>query len=228
MSQQLQRQIKTKIRDLYQIRNLIPFPNIFEDKRWGLEFNFKNIELDTLLGKRYIVLNRGSSIIFTEDGLFLVQVPGTHTRRTFHIDRHWKRYQYNDLNLITRFEKEDPQIHQMIDDLLLFGRSNQKISPQRIMDVRNVTLRWELIQRFGPEEFLEQFGAKILDQGGTNALYAILMQDSDDSFNVLKVEDSTTRRLYFLRVPPSCTGVKDAIAWTFGLTPDQYHPIIET
>jgi hypothetical protein len=33
---------------------------------------------------------------------------------------------------------------------------------------------------------------------------------------------------YFLRVPPTMTRARQAIAWTFGLTEEEYEPLSET
>jgi len=38
----------------------------------------------------------------------------------------------------------------------------------------------------------------------------------------------STKRIYFLCVPPGFNTVEEAVSWTFGKTPDEYNPIIET
>lgn len=44
-----------------------------------------------------------------------------------------------------------------------------------------------------------------------------------------QIDDSThPDHLYHLRVPPGMTNVRQAVAWTFGLTQDDYGPEVET
>ena len=50
---------------------------------------------------------------------------------------------------------------------------------------------------------------------------------------VVKVINSTkeldgTYKIYWLRVPPHITSAKDGVAWTFGLSKDDYNPKVET
>jgi hypothetical protein len=50
---------------------------------------------------------------------------------------------------------------------------------------------------------------------------------------VVEVENGTRepngwRRRYFLRVPPNMRSAHEAVAWTFGLTPEQYAAVRRT
>jgi len=49
---------------------------------------------------------------------------------------------------------------------------------------------------------------------------------SDIAF--LQVKDSSTNKAYFLKVPPNIHSVEEAKAWTFGLNPGEYNPVVET
>jgi hypothetical protein len=42
------------------------------------------------------------------------------------------------------------------------------------------------------------------------------------------VQDASTDREYYLRVPPTIQTVEEAVAWTFGLTAGEYRPARET
>lgn len=58
-----------------------------------------------------------------------------------------------------------------------------------------------------------------------------LVGDLDGFF--LRVTDATvrpdgTRRRYWLRVPDEVTTALEAVAWTFGLTPETYAPVVQT
>jgi hypothetical protein len=50
----------------------------------------------------------------------------------------------------------------------------------------------------------------------------------DSNFAFLQVKDSSSRKIYFLRVPSDMQSVQEAKAWTFGLGKEKYHPDIET
>ena len=54
----------------------------------------------------------------------------------------------------------------------------------------------------------------------------IIFMDNDISF--LKVRDSSTHKIYFLKIPPDIQNIKEAKAWTFGLIKEAYKPMIET
>jgi hypothetical protein len=50
----------------------------------------------------------------------------------------------------------------------------------------------------------------------------------DARLTILKVIDSTRKAPHLLRVPNEMRTCKEAVAWTFGMTPDEYHPLRET
>ncbi len=41
-------------------------------------------------------------------------------------------------------------------------------------------------------------------------------------------ESDGSYKHYFLRVPPNVTTARQAVAWTYGLTAEQYRPLIRT
>lgn len=45
---------------------------------------------------------------------------------------------------------------------------------------------------------------------------------------MVEVIDSSTRKRYLLRVPPYIHNADEAVAWTFGMTRNEYKPIKET
>ena len=42
------------------------------------------------------------------------------------------------------------------------------------------------------------------------------------------VEPDGSRKIYILRVPPDMRTAREGVAWTFGLTAEQYKPGVET
>jgi len=53
----------------------------------------------------------------------------------------------------------------------------------------------------------------------------IIKMRNDIAF--LQVQDSSTDKTYFLKIPPSIIDIQEAKAWTFSLSKEQYKPLIE-
>lgn len=97
---------------------------------------------------------------------------------------------------------------------------------------RNIELRRVLIDRFGVERYLRETGAAVVDRSERGTLYR-KQQAGDESMMIVQVRNSTPEpdgsyKDYFLRVPPTMQTAQEAIAWTFGLKPDDYDPLVET
>ena len=82
------------------------------------------------------------------------------------------------------------------------------------------------------KNYLLDSGAEIrhYDQYGT--LY-VTEQSNDEQIVMVRVTNSTPEqngehRTYFLRVPPNMMTAREAVAWTFGLTTDEYFPQVES
>ena len=52
--------------------------------------------------------------------------------------------------------------------------------------------------------------------------------DSEGVARCVQVQDASTKRQYFLRVPPEMRTAREAVAWSFGIDPDDYVPAVET
>ena len=59
-------------------------------------------------------------------------------------------------------------------------------------------------------------------------LYRIHLGKSVEDIQIVKVKDSSTDKYYILRVPLTVSTCNEAIAWTFGLSGDEYDPAKET
>ena len=91
-------------------------------------------------------------------------------------------------------------------------------------------MRWFIQQRLGTERFLEMMGGKQIDAGRRGKLIEIDLgtHDPERVAHYVQVQDSSSERHYYLRVPPTITCVDEAIAWTFGLSARDYQPGQET
>ncbi len=101
---------------------------------------------------------------------------------------------------------------------------------------RNVEVRRVLVERIGPERLVRERGARLVDEDASGRLWRREMPSSwprDEDVVMVEVVNSTpepdgTRRTYFLRVPPRIRTAREAVAWTFSMSPAEYRPSIET
>jgi hypothetical protein len=104
----------------------------------------------------------------------------------------------------------------------------------------NTEVRRVMIERYrrgeeihGAAAFVRDAGAMRLDH---DECYGTLWRreiPGDDPIVMIKVVNSTREsdgsfRHYWLRVPPTVQTAREAVAWTFGLAPEQYAPTIES
>lgn len=97
----------------------------------------------------------------------------------------------------------------------------------------NLEVRRIMMQRFGLGEYLRQTLAEVVDRDNYGVLYRKTQPRRDEPLMVVEVTNSTrnsdgTYSTYFLRVPPTMRRAKEAVAWTFGLSEDDYHIDIES
>lgn len=92
---------------------------------------------------------------------------------------------------------------------------------------QNAEARQIMIERFGLQRFLSESGATELDHSDVGTLYEI------SGLKIVKVVNSTpepdgTYKDYFLRVPPGIKTSQEAVAWTFGMKPEEYQPAAQS
>jgi hypothetical protein len=92
------------------------------------------------------------------------------------------------------------------------------------LNERNVEARRVIQERMGAR-FVPEIGGKFIDGSRRGVLYEIeLPGDPDHVARYLQVQDPSTGREYYLRVPPDTATAEEAAAWTFGLSVDDYRP----
>jgi hypothetical protein len=90
------------------------------------------------------------------------------------------------------------------------------------------SLRRIVQERMGAERFVWELAATYIDSGPQGVLYEVeLPDDPDEVARHVQLLDPSTGREYFLRMPPSIQTAAEAVAWTFGRTPDERHPAQE-
>lgn len=74
----------------------------------------------------------------------------------------------------------------------------------------------------------ELVGGKEIHVGKRGKLVEIdLGEDPERIAHYVHVQDTSTERQYYLRVPPAIHDADEAVAWTFGLSKQAYRPLQE-
>lgn len=96
----------------------------------------------------------------------------------------------------------------------------------------NAEVRRVMIERIGFERFLAEVKARVLDEdkdpGGPRQLLQVDLE-GDEPLVCVSVRCPSTDRHYLIRVPPTMTTCRQAVAWTAGFDdPADYAPMVET
>lgn len=110
--------------------------------------------------------------------------------------------------------------------------SPESITSEKIEHEHNAEIRRVMLESFGLERYFREVGADLIDSTDAGKLYRKPMFRDEDLF-LLEVTNSTAEtdgsyKKYVLRVPPFVGSAKEAVAWTFGLSEEDYDPSIET
>jgi len=89
----------------------------------------------------------------------------------------------------------------------------------------NLEVRRIIQERMG-ERFVSELGGHMLDTSARGALYEVRLPENDPEgvARYVQVQDASTPRTYFLRVPPTVQTAAEAVAWTFSRSIEEYHP----
>jgi hypothetical protein len=90
---------------------------------------------------------------------------------------------------------------------------------------KDVEVRRVIQERMGGR-FVSAFGGQVVDSGPRGTLYEVALPKDDPErvARYVQVRDTATARQYFLRVPPTIQTAEEAVAWTFQLSVEDYHP----
>ena len=81
-----------------------------------------------------------------------------------------------------------------------------------------------LVEKVGYDKFLEWFKPATIDTWVDYKLHHIFEQVDGEELRLLQMKDTSTERIYFLRVPPTVKTCREAVAWSFQLDADKYLP----
>jgi hypothetical protein len=107
-----------------------------------------------------------------------------------------------------------------------------RLTVDRIRAEANAEVRRVMMEYFGYERYLREAGATRIGADETGVLWQARLPD-DEPVVMVEVVNATpepdgTRRRYWLRVPPRTRTAREGVAWTFGLTADDYAPAVQT
>ena len=108
----------------------------------------------------------------------------------------------------------------------------ETITIQQIENEKNVEVRRIMIERYGSGRYLEDSGARKVHEDETGILYRRNIS-GDEPIVMVRVVNSTpesdgTRKVYWLEVPPTMRTAREAVAWTFDMSPDEYRLTYES
>jgi uncharacterized protein DUF6745 len=106
------------------------------------------------------------------------------------------------------------------------------LTVERIHSEQNAELRRVLTERYGFDRYLRDAGATRVGTDETGVLWRLPI-DGDEPLVMVEVTNSTpepdgSSRRYWLRVPPTTRSAREAVAWTFGVAPEEYRPLRQT
>jgi len=105
---------------------------------------------------------------------------------------------------------------------------NNELHAKHILRIRNVEVRRVCLEALGYEKFLTQLPHEVIHRDNDQELVRMRWHKQEEEVFLVKVKCPSTGAFYTLRVPPYVQNIKQAIAWTFGLKENEYHPDKET
>ncbi|MEV7229238.1 DUF6745 domain-containing protein [Polymorphospora sp. NPDC051019] len=107
-----------------------------------------------------------------------------------------------------------------------------RLTVQRIRAEQNAEVRRVMLEHFGYDRYLRESNAHAMHRDECGVLWRINLSD-DEPLVMVEVVNSTaepdgTHRTYWLRVPPDTRTARGGVAWTFGLTEEEYAPLAQT
>jgi hypothetical protein len=105
----------------------------------------------------------------------------------------------------------------------------ETLTRQDFLGEVNVEVRRVIQERMG-SRFVPELGGVVMDAGPQGTLYEVRLplDDPEQVARYVQVQDATSARQYFLRVPPTIQTAAEAVAWSFQVAVEEYDPTQET
>jgi hypothetical protein len=108
-------------------------------------------------------------------------------------------------------------------------RKPERLTREDFFKEPNVEVRRVIQERMG-SRFVSELGGQVIDTGARGTLYEVRLPEGDPEgvARYVQVQDASTPRQYVLRVPPTIQTAAEAVAWSFQVGLEDYHPAQET
>ncbi len=105
----------------------------------------------------------------------------------------------------------------------------QDITTEKISEEKNTEIKRILMRRFGEARYIRETGAQQIHEDSFGQLYRVNFESPEDDLVMVRVENATpekdgSRKIYWLRVPPTTQTAKEGVAWSFGMETNEYEP----
>lgn len=109
---------------------------------------------------------------------------------------------------------------------------HSSITPGRIQGEQNAEIKRVMLELMGEENYIQAIGAEPVHEDEFGRLYRAEIP-GDEPLVMVRLVNSTPEpdgsfKTYWLRVPPTMERARQAVAWTFGMTEDEYAPVFES
>jgi hypothetical protein len=105
----------------------------------------------------------------------------------------------------------------------------ETLTREDFLNEEDVEVRRLIQERMG-QRFVQELGGIVLERGPHGTLYEVRLPEDDPEqvARYVQVQDASTERQYFLRVPPTVQTAAEAVAWTFQVAAEDYRPAEES
>ena len=98
------------------------------------------------------------------------------------------------------------------------------MTAKHILKINNAEVRRVCLEELGYGRFLNQLEHEVIDKDGDYELVKVDWHAKERPIALVKVKCPSTGAFYVLRVPLSVKSVREAVAWTFGMSKNDYKP----
>lgn len=194
---------------------------------WLLDRQKPSVEADYSFDmERYGVTREGKIIWGFDSGC---SCPSPWSSSEFGDDRYsvgeWKEFEINPESGFDA-DWQDACDSNLKDYLKLIEAQKDNLEPREVLQIANSEIRRYLIKRIGYDRIKKEVKAEVIHKDGNSEL--LLIENNGSKEKYVKVKDHSTEREYLLYVPDNIQRCREGIAWTFGLTENEYAPIVES
>ena len=154
----------------------------------------------------------------------------THNNFIRWTDRFGREYKHNWKIFCRKLNRSfnEKYIRHLLRDYRFFGEDQP--SALQILNIRNAEIKSHFINDYGRgfKQFLKDLKASIVHAERGSKLIRIFPGGNEEPLTYIVVKDVSTQKKYILRVPPEVKNCKEAIAWTFGMSEEEYNLTAES